>query len=251
MIVNRDYWDRFKRLLQSLRPWVEPSSYRPLWALVVVSLGVFLAPPGFRCLLRALLQTADVVQVCARERTVFSARRIWPLAPVAGEARGFVAEPRERGRPGSPIGGSTLAALGASVGRFVAWFPYHAKPRWPRVCRLGFRARQVRGGRRTILIWGQFPWWNPWVPRRLSAGGRTTDRRCLDRDAAGARPGDDHRPSDCGDPLVAHRRGGDVPAGVALVSRTVGCSRHGPHFWTERGGNPDHFHGLRPGHELL
>jgi hypothetical protein len=47
MIVNRDCWERFKSLLRYLRPWVDPSSYRALWALVVVSLGVFLAPLAF------------------------------------------------------------------------------------------------------------------------------------------------------------------------------------------------------------
>jgi hypothetical protein len=44
MTVNRGCWDEVKRLLGYLRPWVDTKSYRPLIALVVVSLGVFLAP---------------------------------------------------------------------------------------------------------------------------------------------------------------------------------------------------------------
>ena len=44
MAWNWRQLDKFKSILRCLRPWVDTSTYRPLIALVAVSLMAFLAP---------------------------------------------------------------------------------------------------------------------------------------------------------------------------------------------------------------
>ncbi|HKI16561.1 MAG TPA: hypothetical protein VKA15_01715, partial [Isosphaeraceae bacterium] len=43
-MMNREQWEKFKRLGRALSPWVRPGSYRPLVLLVVIILAVILAP---------------------------------------------------------------------------------------------------------------------------------------------------------------------------------------------------------------
>ena len=105
--------------------------------------------------------------------------------------------------------------------------------------------------RRTILIWGQFPWWNPW-----SRGGFPLAAEPQIGAVSMATPlvlalGHDDRPADLGDPLPADRRRGDLPTGLALVSRALGGGGRGLIYGLNGAVVHRRRPGVRPADELL
>jgi hypothetical protein len=163
MIVNRDCWERFKSLLRYLRPWVDRSSYRPLWALVVVSLGVFLAPLAFD-VCRALFYTLPEWFRYALGHGLFLAlgayglRRLWRVNPGDSWPSGLSADdPACRSAPARwPPWLLRLGVLSLA-------YPMMQNPDGLGFADWDFVLDKFEAARRTILIWGQFPWWNPWV----------------------------------------------------------------------------------------
>ncbi len=163
MIVNRDTWARFKSLLRHLRPWVDPSSYRPLLALVVVSFGVFLAPLAFD-VCYALFYKLPVWYRYALGNGLFlvlggyGLKRLWQVSPADSWP--------------SPLHGDDPAYQSAAA-RWLPWllrlgilslvFPIMRNPDGFGFSDWDFVLDKFEAARRTILIWGQFPWWDPWV----------------------------------------------------------------------------------------
>ena len=113
-------------------------------------------------------------------------------------------------RGGGGYAGEPLDALAATIGGGRAGDPHAGEPRRPRVRRLGFRARQVRGRPPHDPDLGPVPLVEPLVPGRVPAGRRAPDRRGVDRDADGPGDGDADRPAGGGDRLRRDRRRGGV-----------------------------------------
>ena len=96
MIVNRDYWDEVQEPAPNLRPWVDPSSYRPLGCTRDCELLVFSS--------RHWLSMSAVrsFSVCRTGSGMCSGTgcfwhwRIRSQTTVAGEAPDFLAEQIER-----------------------------------------------------------------------------------------------------------------------------------------------------------
>jgi hypothetical protein len=147
-----------------LRGCVDPRSYRPLVLLVVVSLGLFLAPlafdiahafyfglpPWFR---KGLAQ----VLVCALG--VMTLLRLWQLKPTDSW-------------PDRSIDHDAGLHTQTAAARWMPWalrlgvisllYPLMRNPDGFGFADWDFVLDKFEAMRRTILIWGQFPWWNPW-----------------------------------------------------------------------------------------
>jgi hypothetical protein len=159
---KRGQWDRVRRVARILHPWVDPASYRPLVLLVVVALAVFLAPLGLD-VAHALFyglppwwrwslgEAAFLVLVAA------GLRRLWQVRPTdAWPSAMGVAEP----------------GPDATAARWVPWalrlavaslaLPILRHPDGLGFADWDFVLDKFEAMRRTILIWGQFPWWDPW-----------------------------------------------------------------------------------------
>jgi hypothetical protein len=162
MTVNRGRWDEVKRLLGYLRPWVDTKSYRPLIALVVVSLGVFLTPlaldVAYAVFLGVPLWLRNAIgQGLFLTLGGFGLRRLW-------QVRSTDSWPSDAGADDSVR--DTIAA------RWIPWalrlsvlslaFPIMQNPDGFGFSDWDFVLDKFEALRKTILIWGQFPWWNPW-----------------------------------------------------------------------------------------
>jgi hypothetical protein len=163
MIVNRDHWDRFKSLLRYLRPWVDPSSYRPLWALVVLSFGVFLAPLAFE-VCHALFFKLPTWFRYALGNGLFLAlggyglRRLWRVSP-----RDSWPSPLSADDPAHQTAAARWLPWLLRLGVLSLTYPIMQNPDGFGFSDWDFVLDKFEAVRRTILIWGQFPWWNPWV----------------------------------------------------------------------------------------
>ncbi len=153
--------NRVRALLRAARPWLDPRSRKPLVLLAVVSLAVFLAPLaadvasawffslpwGLRwSLAQAAIVLAIAIGVC---------RLCWI-------------------RPGDAWP-SPLPDQLASNGTAARWMPWALRlavaslaiPLLRNPDGLGFAdwdfvLDKFEAVRRTIAVWHQFPWWNPW-----------------------------------------------------------------------------------------
>jgi hypothetical protein len=162
MTVNREPWDKVKRMLQYLRPWVDTSSYRPLIALVIVSLGVLLGPLAFDVCHAIFFQLPWSYRK-ALGNGLFLAlgglglRRLWRVKPTdAWPSSSSLDDP---------------ARQSVAV-RFLPWvlrlsvlslaYTIMRNPDGLGKADWDFVLDKFEAARRTMLIWGQFPWWNPW-----------------------------------------------------------------------------------------
>lgn len=146
-------------IVRRLGPWFDPRSRRPLVLLAAVSLGIFLAP------LAAEVAWAIVLEVPKPVR-----RAAGQSAMVAAIALGLVRLGRVRAGdrwPGPPEDEPVTA-----TGRWMPWalrlavaslaIPMLANPDHLGFADWDFVLDKYEAARRTIAIWRQFPWWNPW-----------------------------------------------------------------------------------------
>jgi len=161
-MMNREQWERIQVVVRLLRPWVDPRSYRPLVLLVVASLVVFLAPlaldVGTALFSRlpswfrwSLGEAAFLAIVAAGLRRLWHVRPtdMWPLRPGPGE-------PRLDAAPGQWIPWAMRLAVASLL------LPIMQHPDGLGFADWDFVLDKFEAMRRTILVWGQFPWWNPW-----------------------------------------------------------------------------------------
>jgi hypothetical protein len=151
-----------RNLMRKFRSWVDPSSYRPLLLLVVISLVVFLTPLAidvgyalffmlpywFRWL---LAQGILLALIAAGLWRLWQVRTTdwWPVEPERNEQ-----------------------AVESAAVRWIPWalrlavvslvIPLMTNPDGLGFGDWDFVLDKFEALRRTILIWGQFPWWNPW-----------------------------------------------------------------------------------------
>ncbi len=153
---------RLRNVARVLRPWLDTRTYRPLLLLSLVGLGAYLGPPlydtgvalyfsipaGIRWAFGEGVFLLIIATGLMRLATVKPADR-WPIPP-SGQAM----EPAVEGSWWVPW------ALRLAVASLI--FPIMRHPDGLGFADWDFVLDKFEALRRTILIWGQFPWWNPW-----------------------------------------------------------------------------------------
>jgi hypothetical protein len=151
----------FERALPGLRLWLSPKSNRPLVLLFLVALGLFLLPLAFDVAkaiyfgipywLRWLMGEAALLLLIA-----LGLKRLWRVGPTDLWPA-----------PDEPASGQ-----GTTAARLIPWalrlavaslaLPIMEHPDGLGFADWDFVLDKFEALRRSILIWGQFPWWNPW-----------------------------------------------------------------------------------------
>jgi|GEM_PF-1823101 len=161
-MMNCARWEKIKGLGRALRPWVHPSSYRSLILLVVISLVVFLwplavdvawalffmLPPWVRKSLgQGILVTLIAVGLWRLHRV--KGTDSWPIEPMG----------RQQGEESAAARWIPWALRLAVVSLLI---PIMKNPDGLGFADWDFYLEHYEVLRRTVLDWGQFPWWNPW-----------------------------------------------------------------------------------------
>jgi hypothetical protein len=161
-MISRQLGKRLRTVAQTLRPWVDPATYRPLLVLFVVALLALLGP---------LLYEIGMVLVSSIPARVrwFIGETVFVVIVAAGFMRLLTKKPSDAW----PVPANSGAA--AHSPRAARWVPWALRlavlslifPIMRHADGLGFAdwdfvLDKFEALRRTILIWGQFPWWNPW-----------------------------------------------------------------------------------------
>lgn len=150
----------FKKLTRLIRPWVDPSTYRPIVALIVIAVTLFLAPLVNDVVVALFFLLPNGLRLGLGECGFllllgFGVRRLlrvrrgdsWP-----GFAAFIQADPvTSRWMPWALCAGAVS----------LAW-PIMTNPDGLGFADWDFVLDKYEAARRTILEWGQFPWWNPW-----------------------------------------------------------------------------------------
>ncbi len=152
-------WRRVHWLLERLRPWFDPRSRRPLISLALVGLGVFLAPLAADVASALFFAIPWVYRWALGQAGLVAliAAGLWRLCRV-------------------PPADSWPSPREFTTGRLAArWMPWALRlavaslaiPMMRNPDGLGFAdwdfvLDKFEAVRRTILVWHQFPWWNPW-----------------------------------------------------------------------------------------
>ncbi|MDR3620623.1 MAG: hypothetical protein P4L85_14825 [Paludisphaera borealis] len=162
MTTNGRSWDKVKGWLQRLRPWVDPGSYRPLILLVVVALGVLLGP------LALDVVVAMVFSLPPWFRKAFGQGLVLSILGI-GVIRLWRVKPSDAWPIGSIVGDEPPRS---AADRWIPWvlrlgvlslaYPMLSNPDGFGFSDWDFVLDKFEALRRTILVWGQFPWWNPW-----------------------------------------------------------------------------------------
>ncbi len=153
--------NRLRTLLRIAARWLDPRSRRPLVVLTVVALAVFLGP------LAGELASAWFFAIPWRFR--------WSLAQaalIAAIALGLVRLWLNRPGDAWPPAAAEDPASACPAARWMPWalrlavatlaIPLLGKPDALGFGDWDFVLDKFEAARRTILIWHQFPWWNPW-----------------------------------------------------------------------------------------
>jgi hypothetical protein len=155
-------WQRLKGIFRAANPWGDPNSRWPLGLLVVVSLGVFLLPLAIDVILaqfyrlpewfrRSLGEAVYLALVAAGLQRLgrVQPRDSWPMPPAPAEVG--MEKAADRWIPWA----LRLAVAALAV-------PIMKNPEGLGFADWDFVLDKFEALRRTILDWGQFPWWNPW-----------------------------------------------------------------------------------------
>lgn len=161
-MMNGERWEKIKGHSRALRPWVHPSSYRPLILLVVISLVVFLGPlavdvgyalffmlpPWVR---KSLGQGILLTLIAVGLRRLWRVRETdsWPIEPMGRE-------------PGEESAAARWIPWALRLAVVSLVIPIMENPDGLGFADWDFVLDKFEAVRRTILLWGQFPWWNPW-----------------------------------------------------------------------------------------
>ncbi|WP_165245326.1 hypothetical protein [Paludisphaera soli] len=156
-------WDaRLRGLLRRLRPWFDPRSYRPLILLVVVAFGAFLGPLALDVLVALVYGLPAWTRKAFGQGVMLAilaagAVRLWTVRP--GDAWPDVLDAEARG-PATAAERWLPWAIRLAV--LTLAYPMLSNPDGLGFSDWDFVLDKFEAARRTILVWGQFPWWNPW-----------------------------------------------------------------------------------------
>ncbi len=153
---------RLSNVARTLRRWLDTRTYRPLLLLSVVVIGAFLGPPLYDT------GVALYYSIPAGIRWAFG-EGVFLLIVAAGLLRLATVKPADTWP--SPARGRA-ETNGVEGSRWVPWalrlavasliLPIMRHPDGLGFADWDFVLDKFEALRRTILIWGQFPWWNPW-----------------------------------------------------------------------------------------
>jgi len=165
-MMIQERWQKIRDVIRGgvrfVRPWVDPSSNRPLVLLVVVSFGVFLSPLFYnvgRLLINWLPRWVpwSVGEAALLSLVAVGLWRLWRVRPT--DSWPMPASPDE-------------PANDTAAARYVPWalrlavasliLPIMQNPDGLPFADWDFVSDKFEALRRSIIIWGQFPWWNPW-----------------------------------------------------------------------------------------
>jgi len=160
--MNRTQWKTItSNARRVLGPWVDPKTRRPLVTLVVVSLAVFLWPLAVDVVM-AFFSKETWIRWSLGEGIFLAIVAVglwrlgrvlptdsWPMLPNPDEPAIETAEARW-----------IPWALRLAVATLV--LPIMKNPDGLGFADWDFVLDKFEALRRTILYWGQFPWWNPW-----------------------------------------------------------------------------------------
>ncbi|HKI21155.1 MAG TPA: hypothetical protein VKA15_24900, partial [Isosphaeraceae bacterium] len=151
-----------RNVARTLRPWLDTTTYRPLVLLSVLVIGAFLGPPLYDT------AVARYSSIPARIRWAFG-EGVFLVIVAAGLLRLMTVKPGDSW-PIPTTGQAATAGIAGS--RWVPWalrlavalliVPIMRHPDGLGFADWDFVLDKFEALRRTILIWGQFPWWNPW-----------------------------------------------------------------------------------------
>lgn len=159
---RRERWGKIRGVARILAPWVDPKSRRPLVLLVVVSLAVFLGPLAF--------DVSHAFFFGLPEWFRWSLGEVALLAIIAaGLCRLWCVRPTDTW-PDTPS--TDRSGIDSATTRWMPWalrlavvslvLPIMEHPDALAFADWDFVLDKFEASRRTILEWGQFPWWTPW-----------------------------------------------------------------------------------------
>ena len=161
-MLNRESWKKTEALHRSLLQWFDPGSYRPLILLFVVSMAVFLWPLAVDVAIALFFMIPNGLRKAMGQGLLLALlaiglRRLWRVNPAdswPSKQDQDADEPEAHDARWIPWAlRITVLSLAPPIMRhpdglgFADW---------------DFVLDKFEALRRTILIWGQFPWWNPW-----------------------------------------------------------------------------------------
>jgi hypothetical protein len=161
-MIDSNRWKQFRRTLEIVRPWYDPSSYRPLVLLVVVSFVVFLWPLACDVAASIYFGIPSRVRWCFGEAVLVAVlacglRRLVRVLPTDTWPQGWSCEP-----PVFETASAQLIPWALRLAVVSLVIPIMKNPDGLGFADWDFVLDKFEALRRTVLIWGQFPWWNPW-----------------------------------------------------------------------------------------
>jgi hypothetical protein len=155
-------WAQVKGVLKALRPWVSPDSYRPLILLFVVVMGVVLAPLAVDVGDALLYALPRWVRLLAGQATLvflmgLGLFRLWQVKPADAWPAPESVPQQHAAMPSAAWMPWALGLPAASLA-----FPIMVNPDGLGFADWDFVLDKFEALRRTVLVWRQFPWWNPW-----------------------------------------------------------------------------------------
>ncbi len=160
--TNGERWDELMGFLRLVRPWFDARTYRPLILLFVVAFGVLLGPLALDLVYVVLYGLPPWLRKALGNGLLLSIMgvgliRLWKVRP----------------SDAWPIGSTADDHHGRSAAdRWMPWvlrlavvslaYPMLRNPEGFGFSDWDFVLDKFEAVRRTILVWGQFPWWNPW-----------------------------------------------------------------------------------------
>jgi hypothetical protein len=146
-------------LLDRLRPWVDPRSQKPLILLALVCFGVFLGPMAADVAWALFIAIPQVFR-----RSLGQAMILALIAAGVGRLC--------RVRPGDAWPSPDETNTSTPAARWMPWalrmsvaslaIPMMRNPDGLGFADWDFVLDKFEAVQRTILVWHQFPWWNPW-----------------------------------------------------------------------------------------
>jgi hypothetical protein len=160
-MLNEARWKKIQPYYLFVKRWCDPKSHRFLVMLFVVSMAVFLAPLAWD-VARALFFAIPQSIRHAMGQGVILATIAAGLVRISlvRETDSWPSEDAEDASPSSPAERWLLGILALAVLSLAA--PIMQHPDGLGFSDWDFVLDKFEALRRTILIWKQFPWWNPW-----------------------------------------------------------------------------------------
>jgi len=161
-MISRQLRKRLRNIARALQPWIDTRTYRPLFLLFVVALAALLGPPLYDTGMGFFLSLPRRVHWALGEG-------VFLLIVATGLLRLLTVKPADTW----PLAATSKAAMHGTQGvRSLTWalrltvasliLPTMRHPDGLGFADWDFVLDKFEAIRRTILIWGQFPWWNPW-----------------------------------------------------------------------------------------